>query len=58
MTRDDDAVTADVVGRAAEEDADCESSRSPKGGTQRRWWVSDDVADRMERYFAENCSPR
>ncbi len=65
QARDDEPLRGNVVERAAEEDAGTgtEEVRRPSRprsgrGTQRRWWVSDEVADQMERFFAENCSRR
>lgn len=45
--RDDELLEDDVDEQPAGEDAD---------RPQQRWWVRDEDAERMERWFAENCT--
>ena len=59
---DADPPGGDVADRGVDEpDARSEDARRDEDGgreqrPQKRWWVTDEVAERMERYFAENCT--
>jgi hypothetical protein len=48
------------VGRAVErsEEERSEGSRREEERPQRRWWVTDEAAEQLEQYFAQNCSRR